>query len=373
MSDFARANEDPWLSPITDFVGTRQATRPSDRLEAVRRAATVFRERMASGKKVRFFQSLALQKAPYPTRYGLLGVQTVPTPFLHIVNSLFVVQIEHRGAVRTLLLSPTDIDSAKTTPFFARLTKTMGPLAGVGEKVIAPRLATVEERLAELGIAPEAVDYISYDHLHTQDVRKWLGARGREGLFPNARLLVMRQEWESGHGLLPTQADWYCPGGLEGVDPARVILLDGDTMVGESLAILHTPGHTEGNHSFVTHTDRGLVVTSENGIGADAYAPSASRIPGVRALARHTGAEVILNGNTLEGSVDQYISMVMEKTIAGPCPENPDFYNVHTSSEFDGYWAFPGLKPTFRFGDVRSGEPTLAPARDRHPGVEARA
>ena len=47
------------------------------------------------------------------------------------------------------------------------------------------------------------------------------------GLLPNARLLVHRQELASVAGLLPTQADWYCPEGLQGVAPERIVPFDG--------------------------------------------------------------------------------------------------------------------------------------------------
>jgi hypothetical protein len=128
--------------------------------------------------------------------------------------------------------------------------------------------------------------------------------------------------------------------------------------LGEGVALLHTPGHTEGNHSFVVRTEAGILVTSENGVGADAYAPLSSAIPGVRRHARETGAEVILNGNTLEGSVDQYLSMIQEREVAGPCPQDPAFYNVVPSSELSAYWAFPGIRPTFSFGELRFGQAT---------------
>mgnify|MGYP000219590547 CR=1 FL=1 len=150
---------------------------------------------------------------------------------------------------------------------------------------------------------------------------------------------------------------WYCPHGIDGIDPSKVILLDGDVKLGESAAILHTPGHTEGNHSFVAHTDEGLFVTSENGVGPDSYAPLRSRIPGMASYAKNTGMEVILNGNTLEGGLDQYISMVQEKEVAGMSTRNPDFPNMACSSELAAYWAFPGAKPTFGFGDLSFGTP----------------
>ena len=60
---------------------------------------------------------------------------------------------------------------------------------------------------------------------------------------------------------------------MEGIPLEKVILLDGSTMLGEGVALIATPGHTEGNHSIVVHTDEGLMVTSENGVGPDAYAP----------------------------------------------------------------------------------------------------
>jgi hypothetical protein len=168
----------------------------------------------------------------------------------------------------------------------------------------------------------------------------------------------MRAEWEAARDLLPPQRDWYCPGGLHGIDPDRVVLLDGDTLIGEGVALMHTPGHTMGNHSFVVRTPEGLMVTSENGVGADAYAPRHSEIPGVKACAEATGMEVVLNGNTLEGGLDQYLSMVQEKEVAGPSARDPRFPNCVASSELAAFWAFPGVSPTFAFGPLSFGSPT---------------
>jgi hypothetical protein len=354
-AEYSRASDDSFLTPITTFEHCREATRPDDRLRSVRRAAEAFHDQMKSTPEVDFFKTVTLARVPYPTRYALLNACSTPTPYLHIVNRLFIVQVKHRGVAKTLLLSPSDAERAAKTPFFKALVDQMGPLAGIGQKIIAPKSPSVLEHLEAVGIAPEEVDYISYDHLHTQDVRGWLGDHGARGLFPNAKLLVMKAEWESAQGLLPTQAQWYCPDGISGIDPARVVLLEGDVMLGESLALVRSPGHTAGNHSFVTNTKLGVLVTSENGVGPDSYAPLESRIAGVAKYARSTGAEVVLNGNTLESSVEQYISMVMEKTIAGPSRANPDFPNMVCSSELDAYWAFPGIKPTFRFGDLDLG------------------
>ena len=106
------------------------------------------------------------------------------------------------------------------------------------------------------------------------------------------------------------------------------------------------------------------MVTSENGVGPDAYAPEHSEIPGLKRWAEATGMEVVLNGNTLERGLDQYASMIVEKTLAGPSVRDGRFPNMVCSSEFDAFWAFPGIRPTFCFGDLCFGRPR-APERAR--------
>ncbi len=303
------------LRPITHFQGTRDSSSPEQRLSAVRSAARSFRESMLAENEVTYYKSVGLIRVPYPTKYGFLNAMSARSPFLHITNRLFIAQFKTAAGLKTLLVSPSDILGNRETPFFKRLAGQFGPFQNLGMKFIAPILSTVEQALDKAGITPESVDYITFDHLHTQDLRKWLGTNGEPGYFPNAKLLVMRTEWESTMNLLPPQKDWYCPDGIAGIDPRRVIQLDGDTMLGEGVALIRTPGHTEGNHSIVVHTPEGLMVTSENGIGPDSYAPLNSRMSAVRDFARDTGMEVVLNGNTLEGALDQYISMVQEKEI----------------------------------------------------------
>ncbi len=356
------------IKRIPDFKGARSSSVPQNRLDDVRRAARRLREKMHDGPPALYYRTFDLIRAPYPTKYGLLNAFSLPTPFMHILNRLFVVQYQTSAGIKTLLFSPSDLTGNAETPFFKRLADSFGPFKELGRRFIAPTLATVEDVLRDLGLDPEDIDYISYDHLHTQELRKWLGTTpefgGRPAFFPNAKLLVMRQEWESADGgLLPPQADWYCPHGTEGVDPAKIILLDGDMMLGDGVAFIHTPGHTEGNHSLAVRTPEGVLVTSENGVSADSYSPLHSKIPGVKSYAKKTGMEVILNGNTLEGGLDQYISMVLEKELAGPSPRDERFFNVVPSSELTRYWGFPGIKPTFTFGPIEHGTLLAAAAK----------
>jgi hypothetical protein len=344
------------LRPIHHFDEARDHAAPQERLACVRSRAQRFREEMLSEKPVVYYRSFDLIRVPYPTRYALRDACTVPIPFVHILNRMFIVQFKSTEGIKTLLVSPSDIRANRETPFFKRLAERFGPLRKQMEPVIAPELGTVETCLNRVGLRPEQVDYITYDHLHTQDLRRWLGTDGQPALFPNARLLVMRQEWMSTQALLPPQIDWYCPNGTDGISPEKIVLLDHDVMLSNSVALVRTPGHTEGNHSIVVHTDEGLMVTSENGVSADSYAPMHSRIPSLKKYARETGMDVVMNANTLERGLDQYISMVQEKEIAGPSARNPDFYNVVPSSELTAYWLFPGIEPTFSFGPLEFGK-----------------
>ena len=345
----------PELSEIKTFHGARESSSPADRLDRVRGAATDLRSQLLEGPKVLYYETFDLIRVPYPTKFGFLNACSVPTPFVHIVNKMCVIQVNSVSGIKTILVSPSDTVANAETPFFKRMTPESGGLSKVAKKFLAPDLGGVEASLKGLGISPRDIDYITYDHLHTQDLRKWLGSHGRPGLFPNAKLLVMEQEWASTKALLPPQRDWYCPQGLDGIPDEKVVRLQSSVMVGEGLALIQTPGHTEGNHSIVAHTDDGLFVTSENGIGPDSYAPHLSNIPGLRRYVAETGMEVVLNGNTLEGGLDQYVSMVLEKTLAGLSPQHPGFYNVVSSSELRAYWGFPGIKPTASFGKLKYG------------------
>jgi hypothetical protein len=345
---------------LDHFDKARASSHPATRLAAVKTAALKLREDLLRDRMARYYQTVDLIRVPYPTKYGLLNACTVRTPFMHILNRLFIVQFDSPTGLKTLLFSPSDIEGNRETPYFKRLSERFGPawLRERTESLMAPVYSTVEEALAAAGIPPEDVDFISYDHLHTQDLRKWLGADGKPGYFPRAKLLVMQQEWDSTLALLPPQRDWYCPHGIAGIDPKRIVQLKKSVLLGEGVALVASPGHTEGNHSLAVNTPAGLLVSSENGVCADSFAPLNSEIPGVRDYAMATGMEVILNGNTLEGGLDQYISMVMEKTLAGPCHQNPEFSNFVPSSEMSAYWMLPGLKPTFSFGPLRFGAVT---------------
>ncbi len=342
------------LSRLADLDAAWGMCGAGARLEAVRRAGRRLRDRILAGGPVRCVRTADGAMFPYPTRYGLAGAARSPLPYLFLRNRMHLVQVAAGGRAVTILVNPTDAVRSARAPFFARMEERYGRLA---TKLLSSMGTTIEEALRSWGVSPEAVDYVTFDHLHVQDVRGLLApaAPGGRAFLPNARLLAQRAELDTLAGLHPLQAEWYIPECLSGVPADRIVALDGDYLIGGGFAIVRTPGHTGGNHSLVVVTDRGAWTISENGICVDAYAPGTSRIRGVARHARDTGVEVILNANTREGSLDQYTSMVLEKTIADPVPDRPELPQHFSSSELVPHPLAPGLAPSYSHGAITYG------------------
>lgn len=336
-----------------------------ERLRAVRRAGISVREKIANEGTVHGLATCPLITLPYPSLFAFSGAALSPAPYIMMTNRMNVVQfIDPDGELKTLLFNPSDLQRNEKTPFYANLKARYGNF--LSHKVMSQRHATVQEHLQRLGLSVDDIDYLAFDHLHIQDVRGWIGADGIPGVFPRAKLIVDRAEWAITKDLHPMQYVWYCPNGTSGVDESRVIFIEEDAWLGRGVAIVRTPGHTQGNMSLVVNTDRGLFAISENGVATESYSPLQSAIAGVRSTAEQLGHEVVLNGNTRESSLDQYTSMVLEKTIAGPSKVDPSYVNFYPSSELTASILAPGFTPTFSHGDLSQGEirrPHLASVR----------
>ncbi|HEY5922810.1 MAG TPA: hypothetical protein VIV11_14125 [Kofleriaceae bacterium] len=346
------------LHRLTDL-DAAWATRGSGaRLDAVRRAGRKLRERILATGAARCVRTIDLATFPYPTRYGLQGVAASPAPYVFMRNRMHLVQVQTGGRLVSILVNPTDPERSAAAPYFARLEERYGSFA---RKLLGSFHSTIEQALATWGISPEAIDYVTFDHLHVQDVRGLLApGPGGRAYLPNAKLLAQQAELDTLANLHPLQVEWYIPECLAGVPVDRIVALDGDYTIGGGFAIVRTPGHTLGNHTLVVVTDRGAWTISENGICVDAYAPGISEIRGVARHARESGVEAILNANTREGSLDQYTSMVLEKTLADSVPDRPELPQHFASSELVPHLLAPGLKPTYSHGAITHGDVVIA-------------
>ena len=350
------------LRPIPEFTGVHDIWPRGDRLQAVRSAAENYRERFVNQGTVKAIKSIDIAAAPYPSRYAFQNFNLSINPMISIINRMFVIQFEgFDGDLKTLVWEPTVAAGSAEAPFYAQLQKMAGEF--LTNKVFAKYYNDPDQVLGNLGLTNDDVDYLSFDHLHVQDVRMIMGSdrvipgeqAPREPMFPNSKLLVHNKELGTLESMHPLQWAWYVDGGLDGVPADRLETFDGDVELGVGVSLLWTPGHTDGNHSLVVNTPDGVWVSSENGMAADSWQPEQSTIPGIKQQARFFGQEVVLNANTLEDSLDQYDSMVKEKTMASRSPRNNRWLQIIPSSECAAWKRQWPVTPTFTHGGLNYG------------------
>jgi hypothetical protein len=350
------------IRPFHEFAEANAAWPRGARPDAIRAAARDFRLRFKQQGEVVAVRTVDLVSAGYPTRYAFGGAAKGVNPFVNITNRLVVVQFhDFEGALRTLVWEPTVPEGSAEAPFYAQLIERYGEW--LSENVLSKQYHSISEALSICGLAPGDVDYVAFDHLHVQDMRIVMGTtqalegdpEPRPPVFPNAKFLCQRREVDTLRSIHPMQWAWYVPGGMDHVIDDNLVLLDGDVELGVGLALVSTPGHTDGNQSLVINTPDGIWVSSENGVCADNWHPHLSKIPGLRRHAEFMGVEVILNSNTLEDSIDQYDSMIKEKALADPNHRDPRWMNVFPSSEMVTWRRQWPVVPSFVYGGIDYG------------------
>ena len=343
------------LERIHDLDEAWAVPRHGAQLRAVRRAAERLRERFVSGPRCVSVRTLPLSTLAYPTRYAFWAAAFAPAPFVLMTHRCVLVQFLRNGALKNLLFNPTDVEAAKATPFFARLIETVGPRL---TEMLAGRFDSLESQLARLGLTPDDIDYVAFDHFHTQDLRGLLGTEdgSRPARFPNAKLLAPKAEWDDWDDLHPFQRAWFVRDGKLGVRTNDVVLGAGDTSLGDGVMLVRTPGHTSGNQTLFLNTEQGVWGISENGTCADNWSPLESRIKGLAFLCKKQDLDVVLNANTPEYGALQYTSMILERTLVDRVRRAPAFVQMFPSSEVTPSLMAPGLAPTLLHRAITHGE-----------------
>lgn len=363
---------------IPEFDGVHDVWPRGRRLAAVRAAAAAYKERFVTQGVATAVKSVDIAAAPYPVDFAFHGAVKVPhLPLIAMINRMVVVQYDDfDGRQRTLVFEPTVPAGSAEAPFYAQLDRMRSRIPGgdlLAKALLLKYYNEPADVLTELGLAPDDIDFCTFDHLHVQDPRMILGSNvtipgesaPRRPLFGAAKMLVHRRELDTLESLHPMQWAWYVADGLNGVDRSSFVCFDGDIELGVGVTLLWTPGHTDGNHSLVVNTEDGVWVSSENGISLDNWQPELSNIPGLRKYHRTYGREVCPNANTLEDSLDQYDSMVKEKTMADPCRDDPRWLQILPSTELADWKRFWPVRPTYvhggiDYGTLRLREPELA-------------
>jgi glyoxylase-like metal-dependent hydrolase (beta-lactamase superfamily II) len=350
------------LKRIRDLDEAWRASGTGPQLRAVKRAAEGLRERFAGGARCISVRTMPLTTLAYPTRYAFWAAAIAPAPLVTMTHRCTLVQFFEQGEVKNLLFNPTDIEGARATPFFARLIEQFGERIA---DLMAKKFAPLEDQLAALDIKPTDIDYVAFDHFHTQDLRKLLGTTDGSFAprFPNATLLAPKNEWADWDDLHPFQKAWFVRDGKTGVNTKNVLLTENDLELGEGVMLLRTPGHTTGNQTLFMNTSSGVWGISENGTCADNWSPLASKIRGLAYTCKKQDLDIVLNANTPELGAIQYTSMVLERTIVDRLHRAPAFVQMFPSSEVTPSILSPGLSPTVVHKDLTHGDIVRPAAR----------
>ncbi len=138
--------------------------------------------------------------------------------------------------------------------------------AGIGDKLGDKERAiysmddrAVHDSLADIKVDPADVSAVILSHLHFDHAggitRK--GPSGKPVLtFPNAEIIVQRQEWEDAIANRSTMHKTYLRDHLTDEVAERVRLVEGEGEVLPGVSVIPVPGHTWGQQA-VTFTDPG--------------------------------------------------------------------------------------------------------------------
>ena len=80
------------------------------------------------------------------------------------------------------------------------------------------------------------------------------------------------------------------------------------------------------------------------------------KTPGERAYHERYDREIILDSSTLEDSLNQYDSMIKEKTMADPCKDDPRWLQILPSTELAPWKRFWPVVPTYCHGGIAYGQ-----------------
>ena len=108
---------------------------------------------------------------------------------------------------------------------------------------------SVEVALRELGVEPESIDVVIMTHLHFDHSGGASNRRG-EPVFPRARHVVQRREWEAATRPHERNRASYLAENLAPLSPL-LELVDGEAEIVPGIRVVPSPGHTPGHQSVL--------------------------------------------------------------------------------------------------------------------------
>ena len=111
----------------------------------------------------------------------------------------------------------------------------------------------VIKALNSIGLKPQDIDTVILTHLHFDHA-------DNVGLFPQARFILQKREWEYAQSPLPIQRSRYKPQTLRELEHLDLVLVGDGYEVEPGVNVILVPGHTKGQQAVVVNTCEGRYV-----------------------------------------------------------------------------------------------------------------
>lgn len=124
-------------------------------------------------------------------------------------------------------------------------------------EIFAAEPRTVVDSLSEVGVAPEDIDAVFITHLHFDHAGALTSGDDAHPTFPNAKVVIQRQEWEDAKANKSHMHATYLPSHLTDEIAERLELVDGEASPYAGITCLPSPGHTWGQQDVLIDTAEG--------------------------------------------------------------------------------------------------------------------
>lgn len=309
----------------------RAAGASGARVRALRAAGEALGERLRTAAIARV-EVLALDRVPC-RRATVLDGATSGGGWGALERRMLFVEVE-RGIERLrLVVDPVAPGSWRKTPWGSWLAEAHPRRA----RAAMQGARDVATALASIGVEPASIDLALFTHLRGQDLRALVGtARGdglegpRPSVLPNARWLVSATEWESAgipHDLERAQ---LVRAVRERVAEARVEPFATDLAIGGAVAVVRSPGLTEGHASVLVNERGGVRVWSGHGVSPECWSPYHARLPGLRERVRELDLEAVPRGDAFSRG-DALTWMALERAASDRDAVKPALHRIEPS------------------------------------------
>lgn len=326
--------------PLPEFEEARRITPTGARTRALGRVGERLGDRLRGACAVVRAEVITLERLPCLASIAFDGALRVPMRFVVLERRMLFLELESQGSRVHVLVDPAEPQTWRHTPwgawFASEYPRRTQPLAS--------HTRSLETALHTVGVTSEEIDLAILTHLRWQDVQLMLGtSRGdgieakRASILPNARWIIPRIEWENAADPHDLERPFQVRDALSRADTSAVVFADGDLAIGESVALVSTPGLTDDHRTLFVRGAKGVFAWSSHGVTPSSWAPYHSPLPGLRAHTRERSLDCIPRGDA-SSRRDALTSMALERAVVDRDVDAPELPQIVPQQGLARHW-----------------------------------